>query len=79
VLSAGSSTLLGECKGIERTEKLEPLLAVCAITSLPWLAGMADNEALLFRVSFWYLPGMFVGILVGHGGMHDTSWPGSVG
>jgi hypothetical protein len=36
---------------------------------------MADNEALLTGVSLLYLPGMFVGILVGHGGVHDTSWP----
>jgi hypothetical protein len=62
-------------KAIVITRLVAALLIGCAVTSLPWLASMTDNEALLTTVSLLYLPGMFVGMLVGHGGVHDASWP----
>src|SRR5579863_2873889 len=81
-----SAVRLGDMSAVEGTtaptgratiiyQLVGALLIGCAVTSLPWLAGMTSNEALQSGVSLLLLPGMFVGLLVGHGGVHDASWP----
>jgi hypothetical protein len=77
-MSAVKGTAVPAGKATIICQSLGALLIGCAITSLPWLTSMTNNDALQTGVSVLLLPGIIVGLLVGHGGMHDASWPATL-
>ncbi len=50
------------------------LLLGGAFSSLPWLAGLTENERLSEVTDIIFLPGIIPGMMAGGGRPHDTSW-----
>lgn len=50
------------------------LLGGC-FAAIPWIGSLTGNDRVIEITGFVFAPGIIPGMLAGHGGVHDTSWP----